>query len=124
MRIDKWLWCARFFKTRALAAEATKKGRVRVNDKPVKPALVIRPGDEIVVRAGPFTHRITVLALAGGRKGAAAAAQLYREAPDSIEKRRQLAMQLQAVGGKLTGSRGRPTKRDRRKLAAFKKQSS
>lgn len=124
MRIDKWLWCARFFKTRAIAADAVKKGRVRVNDNPVKPALVIRPGDAVSVRTGPYTHRVTVLALASGRKAAATAAQLYREDPDSIETRRLLAEQLQGDRGRYAGSRGRPGKRERRKLVAFKKQTS
>ncbi|MBF8270006.1 MAG: RNA-binding S4 protein, partial [Gammaproteobacteria bacterium] len=64
MRVDKWLWCARFYKTRALAAAAIKKGKIEVNDNPIKPAHVIRPGDEIRIKSGPYLQRITVLALA------------------------------------------------------------
>lgn len=122
MRIDKWLWCARFFKTRGLAAEAVKKGRIQVNNNRIKPAFAIRPGDEARIRSGPYTRQITVLALAAGRKGATEAAELYREDPASIEQRKIIADQIKLNGAlqQRTG-RGRPTKRERRQLVNFKK---
>lgn len=123
MRIDKWLWCARFFKTRGLAADAVKKGRVQVNNNRAKPALAVRAGDEIHIRSGPFTQQITVLALASGRKGAAEAAQLYREDPASLANRELVAEQLKTNNALHGYSRGRPTKRERRQLVDFKKRS-
>ena len=124
MRIDKWLWCARFYKTRGLAAEAVKKGRVQVNNNRIKPALSVHPGDEIRIRSGPYTRLITVLALAAGRKGAAEAAQLYREDPASIEQRNIIAGQLKLNNAMHNRpGRGRPTKRERRQIVDFKKGS-
>ena len=125
MRIDKWLWCARFYKTRGLASEAVNKGRVQVNNNRIKPAFSVHTGDEIHIRSGPYTRQITVLALATGRKGAAEAAQLYREDPASIEQRNLIADQLKLNNAMhRRPGRGRPTKRERRQIVDFKKGSS
>lgn len=124
MRIDKWLWCARFYKTRGMASEAVKKGKVQVNHNRAKPAHQLRPGDQLSIRSGPYTRQVTVLALANGRKSAAEAAGLYREAPASIENRRIITEQIKATNAMFRGGAGRPTKRERRKLAAFKKRST
>ena len=124
MRIDKWLWCARLYKTRGLAAEAVRKGKVQVNNNRARPAHQVRPGDEIFIRSGPYTRQLSVLALATGRKSAAEAARLYREEPASIENRRLIAEQMKATNAMFRGSRGRPAKRERRKLAQFKKWST
>jgi ribosome-associated heat shock protein Hsp15 len=124
MRIDKWLWCARLFKTRGLASEAVKKGRVQVNNKRVKPALLVRPDDQICIRSGPYTRKITVLLLATGRKGAAEAAQMYREDPSSIEQRSIIATQIKLNNNmRRRTNRGRPTKRERRQMVVYKKGS-
>jgi len=124
MRVDKWLWCARFYKTRAMASTAIKKGNIQVNDNPIKPAQALRPGDKIRIKSGPYHQQITVLALTKNRSSAQAAAQLYREDPSSIEKRRLLAEQLQTHHALYPYSQGRPTKHERRKLSAFKKRLS
>ncbi|MBF8270234.1 MAG: RNA-binding protein, partial [Gammaproteobacteria bacterium] len=89
-------------------------------DNPIKPAHVIRPGDEIRIKSGPYLQRITVLALAKNRGNAQAAALLYREYPASIEQRRLLAEQLQANQALYPQRQGKPTKRERRKLSEFK----
>src|SRR5947209_17196322 len=91
MRIDKWLWAARFFKTRSAATEAVLGGRAHVNGARVKPAKEIKPGDEIEVTIGVVRRVVEVLALSDKRGPATVAATLYRETPDSIERRERLA---------------------------------
>ena len=117
LRLDLWLHAARFFKTRALAAAAVEGGRVELNGQKTKRAKLIRPGDQLRIRLGPFEHRVTVLGLARRRGSASAAAALYQEEPDSIAARERLAEQHR-LAAKLTGggAKGRPTKRDRREL--------
>ena len=121
MRLDKWLWCARFYKTRALAAAAIKKGRIQINDQTGKPSSAIHPGDIVTIKSGPYLQRLTVLALAYNRVSAQATARLYSEDQVSIERRRLLAEQLRAHRSLYPASQVRPGKRDRRKLTAFKK---
>jgi ribosome-associated heat shock protein Hsp15 len=117
VRIDKWLWAARFFKTRSLATEAITGGRVHVNGVRVKPSKEVRAGDGIEIsRDRGFRVELVVRAVAERRGPAAEAAQLYDETPESVDARERHATQL-----KLTeppGSRGgpRPTKRDRRRM--------
>ncbi|MGH8120671.1 MAG: RNA-binding S4 domain-containing protein, partial [Gammaproteobacteria bacterium] len=94
MRLDKWLWCARFYKTRTLAAAATKNGRVLVNAARVKPSKLIHPGSWIRISRAPYLFDITVVALAGNRKSAAAAALLYSESRESIALREQVSSRL------------------------------
>jgi ribosome-associated heat shock protein Hsp15 len=89
LRIDKWLWAARFYKTRALAAAAVEGGKVQVNGERVKPAKLLRAGDALIVRNGPFAWTITVLALGGRRVPAAEAAKLYCESEESRKSRRK-----------------------------------
>ena len=121
MRIDKWLWCARFYKTRAMAATAIEKGRIQVNNNPVKPAFPVRAGDTIRIKSGPYLLQLTVQALAKNRGNAQLAALLYQEDPASIEQRRLTAEQLRANHTLHPHNHGKPTKRDRRKLSEFKK---
>ena len=121
MRLDKWLWCARLYKTRALAAAAVRKGKVQVNNIQVKPSHVVRPGDEVHIKSGTCLQRIAVLALVKNRCGIQAATQLYREDPASIEQRRLIAELLQANLTIYPDNHGKPTKRERRKLSEFKK---
>lgn len=121
MRLDLWLHVARFFKTRALAAAAVDAGRVELNGQKTKRAKLLREGDQLRIRLGPFEHRITVRAFAPRRGSAAAAAGLYQEEPESRAQRERLAEQHRLaaqLGSRST--RGRPTKRDRRELERWK----
>jgi ribosome-associated heat shock protein Hsp15 len=119
MRLDKWLWCARFFKTRRLAADAIRSGRVRDGGQRVKVSRSIRPGDSISIRKGPYTWTVTIESLARNRLPAAEAVRLYSEHPDSIEARTQLALQLKSDLARTPRPPGRPDKRERRKLIRF-----
>lgn len=119
-RIDKWLWAARFYKTRALAAEAIRGGKVQVNGERVKRAKPLRIGDQVRIRQGPYEHLIVVRALADQRGPAARAAALYEERPESLAARETLALQLRSLHAAFLPERGRPTKRDRREIEKLK----
>src|SRR5215813_184162 len=94
VRIDKWLWAARFFKTRSLATEAVDGGKVEINGDRAKPSKLIKPGDELRLRLGPYEHILIVRAL-GERRGPASVAQtLYEETTASKEAREKLSSQL------------------------------
>lgn len=115
LRLDKWLWAARFYKTRSLACEEIDKGRVQVNGAVVKPARELKVGDSVLLRSGPISRTVTVLALSDKRGPAPAAALLYQETEDSIRQRQQAAEQRRlAPEPALSLGQGRPTKRDRR----------
>lgn len=117
LRIDKWLWAARFYKTRSLAGEEIDKGRVRINDVEAKPSREVKVGDVVTMRAGPVVRTITVLGISGQRGGAPAAALLYQETAESIAARVQAAEQRRlGMEPAVTLEHGRPTKRDRRDL--------
>jgi ribosome-associated heat shock protein Hsp15 len=116
LRIDKWLWAARFFKTRSLAAQAVDGGRVRLNGVRVKPAKEVQPGDELTVHIGELEWVIDVRALSARRGPAAAARQLYRERAESAARRQAAIDVRKALPEPAFGLRGRPTKRDRRML--------
>jgi len=121
-RIDKWLWAARFFKTRALAVQAIERGRVLVAGQRVKPAREIGPGDVLEVRQGEARREVRVLLLSAQRGPAALAQQLYRETDESLaERERLLVAQRLAPEPALALTHGRPTKRDRRALDAGKR---
>lgn len=116
LRIDKWLWAARFFKTRTLAAQAVDLGRVRVGGERVKPAHVVRIGETVEVQLGENRIEIVVVALSSVRGPAPQAQSLYEETPTS-EARRQAREQARRDAPEPTRQlRGRPTKRDRRAL--------
>jgi ribosome-associated heat shock protein Hsp15 len=116
LRIDKWLWAARFFKTRSLAAQAVEGGRVRVNGERVKPAKELKTGDELVIHIGELEWVIAVRALSARRGPAEEARTLYEEREDS-RTRRQAMLDARKHGPEPAfGLRGRPTKRDRRLL--------
>jgi ribosome-associated heat shock protein Hsp15 len=112
MRIDKWLWAARFFKTRTVAAEAIAAGHVTVEGERAKPARTLRVGDEVVVRRAPFEHAVTVKALSERRGPAREAAALYEETEESRARRAALAEQMKAQPQ--PRFKGRPTKKTRR----------
>ena len=121
VRIDKWLWAARFFKTRSLAAEAIGAGKVEVNDERVKAAKMIQLGDSISVRLGPYLHVVHVRGLSERRGPASVAATLYEETAESVAARARLAEQLRmAPAAFVYEEKGRPTKRDRREIDRFR----
>ena len=117
LRLDKWLWAARFYKTRSLATEEIGKGRVRVNGVEAKPAREVKPGDTVELRREAVTRTIVVLALSGLRGPAPQAQLLYRETEASVATREAAALQRRiAPEPALAIEQGRPTKRDRRDL--------
>lgn len=121
VRIDKWLWAARFFKTRSLAAEAIAAGKVEVGGERVKPAKPIQVGDEVRIRLGPYEHVVLVRGLSERRGPASVAVTLYEETPASVAARAKLAEQLRmAPAAFVYEEKGRPTKRDRREIDRFR----
>jgi ribosome-associated heat shock protein Hsp15 len=121
VRLDKWLWAARFYKTRSAATDAVLGGRVHVNGDRVKPAKEIRGGDELELTIGFSRRVVEVLALSDKRGPATVAATLYRETPDSMAAREKAAAErrlAQPLGADLGV---RPTKLDRRRLEALRK---
>lgn len=120
LRIDKWLWAARFFKTRSLAAEAVSGGKVKVNGERAKPAKSVRIGDELKIHIGPYEHVIQVRGLSDRRGPAPEAALLYEESAESKAKRDALRTQL-AAERVVFEEKGRPSKQARRELIRFKK---
>ena len=118
VRLDKWLWAARFFKTRSLATEAVAGGKVEVNGERAKPAKAVKAGDEIRLRLGPYEHVLIVRQL-GERRGPASVAQtLFEETQASREARERLATQLKMAPPTFVyEEKGRPTKKDRRDLS-------
>ena len=117
MRLDKWLWVARFYKTRSLASDEIGKGRVQVNSHDAKPARDIKAGDTVVMRQGPVTRTVLVRGLSQQRGAAPVAQQLYEETPDSV-RQRELASEQRRLNSEPAGSleHGRPTKRNRRDI--------
>lgn len=126
LRLDKWLWAARFYKTRSLAADEVDRGRVDVNGQAAKPSRELKAGDRLDIRIGPGDWRtVEVLALSTIRGPAPVAQQLYRETAESIERRAALAERRRlAAEPAATLEHGRPTKRDRRKLADWERWSA
>lgn len=117
LRIDKWLWAARFYKTRSLASEEIVKGRVQVNAQDAKPSREIKVGDTVVIRQGPVIRTLTVLGISQQRGPATVAQALYAETPDSIRDRESAAEQRRLASEPAqTIEHGRPTKRDRRNI--------
>ncbi|MGE5768993.1 MAG: RNA-binding S4 domain-containing protein [Betaproteobacteria bacterium] len=116
MRLDKWLWAARFFKTRSLSTDAVDGGKVKVNGSAVKPAKEIKAGDRLRIRAGEEDWDVVVMGLNEQRRPAAEARLLYQETPEGAQQRGRAAelRQLDPAAG--TDHKGRPTKRDRRQL--------
>ncbi|MBO9679939.1 MAG: RNA-binding S4 domain-containing protein [Acidovorax sp.] len=117
MRLDKWLWCARFYKTRGLATEEIGKGRVTVNGQHAKAARELRVGDTVALRQGAIPRTVVVRALSGMRGPAPVAQQLYAETAESIAAREQAAEQRRLAPEPAASlQEGRPTKRDRRDI--------
>ena len=121
-RIDKWLWAARFFKTRSLATAAVECGKVLINAERIKPAKAVAPGDMLDIRIGQLQLAVEVLALSSKRGPASEAQKLYRETEDSRQRRLAIAALLKEQPPPFR-FRGRPTKRDRREIERFKKET-
>jgi ribosome-associated heat shock protein Hsp15 len=114
VRLDRWLWSARFFKTRQNAADAVRSGRVLINEQRTKPAKTVRTGDKLQIRKAAFRYLIEVTVLTEKRVGPAIAAGLYRESDESLQARRTLQEQMKAQRSSTRIQKGRPSKRDRR----------
>lgn len=119
MRIDKWLWAARFFKTRSLAAQAVDSGKVSLNGERCKPAKEIRQGDELSIRAGEFVWQVLVRELSDKRGPASVAQKLYEETVESRTRREEQAALRKLAKEPAREIKGRPTKRDRRALVRW-----
>jgi ribosome-associated heat shock protein Hsp15 len=119
MRLDKWLWAARFFKTRSLATQAIDNGRVKLNGERVKPAREVKPGDRLDVHLGEADWTLTVRALAMQRGPAPVAQALYEEDPASRARRQQQLQDRKLAASPEAAIKGRPTKRDRRRIHRF-----
>jgi len=119
MRIDKWLWAARFFKTRSLAQQAIVAGRVKLGEVRIKPSHLLKPSDSLSIRVGDFEWQVVVSALSDKRGPAEQARKLYQET-DASRAERERRMDLRRWGAEPAKAlRGRPTKRDRRQIEDF-----
>jgi ribosome-associated heat shock protein Hsp15 len=114
LRLDKWLWAARFFKTRSLAVEAIGAGHVSVNQERPKAAKVLKLGDTVAIRKPPFEHIIVVKGMSEQRGSATVAARLFEETAESKARRTVLAAEMKSLGSHTPRFRGRPTKKTRR----------
>jgi ribosome-associated heat shock protein Hsp15 len=119
VRIDKWLWASRFYKTRSLAADAVDGGKVQVNGERVKPAKLLKPGDALSLRNGPYAWNITVLVLSERRGSASEAAKLYSESEESRKAREEKVAMMKSERQSNPFPGGRPTKRARRQIIKF-----
>ena len=119
LRIDKWLWAARFYKTRSLAAQAVEGGKAKLNGERVKPARDVKPGDLVEVRSGELQWQVEVRAVSMRRGPAPEAARLYAETDESRARREQRLLMRRAGPHPAHDARGRPTKRDRRMIRRF-----
>ena len=120
LRLDKWLWAARFFKTRSLAKAAIEGGKVQLAGNRVKVSKEICVGDRLRIRQGWDEKDIEVLALSDQRRGAPEAQKLYRESAESVERREQAAAARKAAGGMIDRPAKRPTKKQRRQIHRFR----
>jgi ribosome-associated heat shock protein Hsp15 len=123
IRIDKWLWAARFFKTRSLAADAVTGGKIDVNGARAKPSRIMRLGDRLSIRRGPYESTVVVKGLAKLRGPASEAQLLYEETEESIRRRELTSAQLKLERPPEFHSPGRPSKKDRRAVLRFTKRS-
>lgn len=124
VRLDKWLWAARFFKTRTLAKEAIEGGKVQYNGQRTKPGKVVDMGANLIIRQGWVDKEVIVKGLSGQRKNATLAQTLYEETPESVVKREKELAERQALRASQPQPFRRPNKRDRRLIHRFKEQPS
>jgi ribosome-associated heat shock protein Hsp15 len=121
VRLDKWLWAARFFKTRSASGKAILGGKVQVNGRRAKRASLLRVGDRVRVRKGPAVYTLTVTRLSEQRRSAAEAAELYEETAESVAAREALRLQRKAAPTFSFRDKGRPSKKERRQLQRLKR---
>jgi ribosome-associated heat shock protein Hsp15 len=121
VRLDKWLWAARFYKTRSLAAEAVEKGKVEVNGERAKRAKLLQAGDSLLIRLGPYQHIVTVRAVSEKRGPATVAAKLYEESAEGRKAREAMQIQVKAAQSVPGFERGRPSKKDRREIERLRR---
>jgi len=121
VRLDKWLWAARFFKTRGLAATAIDSGKIQVAGARVKRSRLVQAGDEISIRLGAFDHIVTVRRLSERRGPAAVAVTLYEELPASRKAREDLQLQMKAAAPVFGYDQGKPTKKQRRDIERMRR---
>ena len=114
VRVDKWLWAARFFKTRTMASDAVDSGKIRLNGERVKPARGVKPGDRLDIDNGSTEWEVVVQELSDVRRAASFAQALYQETEESVERRARVAEDRRYFREPGAGLKGRPTKRDRR----------
>jgi ribosome-associated heat shock protein Hsp15 len=117
VRLDKWLWAARFYKTRALAVDAIDAGRIEVNEERSKRAKLVQAGDKIRIRLGPYDHIVAVKGVSDRRGPAPVASKLYEEDAESKKQREVMAAHVKAMNANTGYESGRPTKKDRRDIA-------
>ena len=122
VRLDKWLWAARFFKTRALAAEAVEGGKGELNGEKPKRARQVRPGDRLRIRLGPYEHLLTVRAVSERRGPASVAVTLYEEDPEGKRRRELLAEQHRLAPPAFDFGEGKPSKKQRRDIRRIRGQ--
>jgi len=124
LRIDKWLWAARFFKTRSIATDAISKNHVRVGGQRIKPSRTVQVGDTVQIEKTPYTFDVTVLGLNDKRRSAPEASLLYAESEDSIAARKEQSMKHKLDYQMRTGlaGEGRPSKKQRRQIIRFQNQ--
>jgi ribosome-associated heat shock protein Hsp15 len=121
IRLDKWLWAARFYKTRSLAAYAVETGKVEVNGERAKRAKQLQVGDSLRIRLGPYHHIVTVRALSERRGPASVAATLYEESAEGRRAREAMQLQVKVAQSVPGYERGRPTKKDRREIEKLRR---
>ena len=125
VRIDKWLWAARFYKTRTLAANAVTNGRIKLNGARIKPSKQIKLNDKLIIQSAPFSWDIQVTSLADRRVSAVLAKTLYEESTESQSARAELTELLKLEKKQnITVQKGRPTKRDRKQIIRFKQKDN
>ena len=120
VRLDKWLWAARFYKTRGLSADAIDAGKIEVNGERAKRSRLVQAGDKIRIRIGPYEHVITVLGVSERRGSAPIAQALYAEDQESRKAREVMAAHVRSMNANTGYESGRPTKRDRREIGRLK----
>ena len=121
VRLDKWLWAARFYKTRALAVAAIETGKIEVNGERSKRSKLVQTGDRIRVQLGPYEHFITVKGVSEKRGSASIAAELYEEGAESKKARETMAAHVRAMRASTGYESGRPTKKDRREIERLRR---
>ena len=121
VRLDKWLWAARFYKTRGLSADAIDAGKIEVNGERAKRARLVQSGDRLKIRIGPYEHLITVKDVSEKRGSAPIAQALYDEDPESRKAREVMAAHVRAMNANSGYESGRPTKKDRREIERLRR---